>query len=292
MPYMRKYPYRRKYRKRTTYRRKYLTNTKRKTKPRNQITSAIFRYFEPTLIENKTVSTVGQAVSGHIAPAVTDMPGSLAYKNLFAQFRVCKIKVEFIPVQKNPVVAQIEGTTGMVPTINEETPMFAHHVNRVATSFPQDFEEIMSTSGVKYCTANRKCVRYYTPVTFDTIFVGSFSTEGLQPEYKQWISTNYFNVAHHGLSYVMSAASNIPTGTYKYQVIITMYCQFKNRRVYTDNLDSSTYNNGQTYVSRSQAKQQQLQSSQETESSALSAELDTAYKGFESPRQDLSNSSL
>eukprot|EP01047_Picozoa_sp_COSAG01_P072695 COSAG01_NODE_11630_length_1892_cov_7.590630_2_plen_292_part_00 len=242
------------YRKRP-YRRRYLTTTRRSTKPRNQITSAIFRYADPTLIENKVNSTVGEPNAGHIAPAVTDMPGSLPYKNLFSQFRVCKVKIEFIPVQRINLVAQISGNT----TMNEQTPMFATHINRVATSFPQDYEEIMSTSGVKYCAANKKCVRYFTPVTFDTIFVGSFSTEGLAPEYKQWISTNYFNVAHHGCSYVMSAASNIPEGTYKYQKVITMYCQFKNRRVNTDNQASSTYS--QSFKTRSQARiESQLES--------------------------------
>lgn len=231
--------YRRKYRrpnnprrKRRMYGRRRMRTT-RKVSPANQVTSAMFRFVMP-LIENSVNSTVGQAVAGHIAPAVSDMPGSNPYKELFAQYRVNKVKVEFIPqVSRNTIT--VDNSTDN----KFERPMFATAINRVATSFPQDFEQIMSTGSVKYCPAGRKCQRYFTPVTFDTIFNGSFSTEGLNPEYKQWISTNYFGVAHHGLSYVISAASNLPTGMYKYMPIVTMYCQFKNRRVNVDNASTS-----------------------------------------------------
>ena len=200
-------------------------------RPRNQITSAVFRYVMP-IIENKVISTVGQANADHIAPALTDMPGSLCYKNLFAQFRVCKIKVEFIPTVSRNMVS-----TDATTANTYERPLFATSINRVATSFPQDLEQIMTTSSVKYTPCGNKLTRYYTPVTFDTIFNGTFSTEGLNPEYKQWVSTNYATVAHHGCSWVIQAASNLPQGMYKYTPVVTMYAQFKNRRVNTSNVD-------------------------------------------------------
>jgi len=233
MPYRRSYRPRararpRRYRKRTYKRRMY-----RRKLPRNQITSAMFRFVMP-IIQNSVNSTVGTAVAGHIAPAFSDMPGSTCYKALFAQYRVNKIKVEFIPQ-----VSRVVTTVGSSDEVSYERPMFATSVNRVATSFPQDFEEIMSTSSVRYTQCGKYMRRYITPCTFDTIFNGSFSTEGLNPEYKQWISTNYAGVAHHGVSYVISAASHLPDGMYKYMPVVTMYAQFKNRRVNTDNISST-----------------------------------------------------
>lgn len=237
-------PYRRSYRRRANpptrrFRRRAMRKSRiprpmmRRIMPRNQVTSAVFRYVMPN-IENLVTSTVGTAVAGHIAPALTDMPGSLCYKNLFAQYRVCKVKVEFVPQVSRNVINTDNSTTNSF-----ERPMFATSINRVATSFPQNFEEIMSTGSVKYGPCGRPYQRYFTPCTFDTIFNGSFSTEGLNPEFKQWISTNYASVANHGVSYVISAADNLPTGLYKYMPIVTMYAQFKNRRVNTDNISDA-----------------------------------------------------
>lgn len=102
----------------------------RRTLPRNQITSAVFRFAMP-IIENKVNAGSGDANADHIAPSVSDMPGSNPYKELFAQYRVCKIKVEFIPQVSRNVI------TGDNTTENDfERPMFATSINRLATSFP------------------------------------------------------------------------------------------------------------------------------------------------------------
>ena len=84
------------------------------------------------LIENDVNSTVGQAAAGHIAPALSDMPGYACYKNLFAQFRVNKIKVEFIPQVSHNMIT-VDATTND----KFKRPMFATSINRVATSSPK-----------------------------------------------------------------------------------------------------------------------------------------------------------
>jgi len=114
-------------------------------------------------------------------------------------------------------------------------PLFASSVNRVATSFPQSLEDIMTTSSVKYCKAGQKHSRSFKPCTFDSVYrTLPSATNALNPEYDQWISTNYANVAHHGLSMVMGIAGDLEQDYYKYRVVTTIYCQFKNRRVNTN----------------------------------------------------------
>lgn len=235
-----RYPtYRTKGLKRYAPRRRYgMRKYKGRRAPQNRVVSTIFRSYNFVAdIENNVISTVGQAVANHIAPSLSDMPGCAPWINLFAQYRINKLKIQFIPmVGKLTETADITSTT----EIKGERPLFATTINRVSTSFPQDLEQIMTTGSVKYHPAGRYHQRYYTPSCFETIYrPGITATEALSPAFKQWISTNMINVPHHGLSYVMGAANNIPTGLYKYKVIVTMYCQFKNKRVNTDNVDNA-----------------------------------------------------
>jgi len=233
MPYRRMYRPRRPYRKRrTTYKRKaQYYGYNRGKKPRNWITSAIFRQVLNAPIGNQSTNDAGSPNVGAIAPQLQDMPGSIAYTNLFAQYRINKVKVEFFPHTGSRFTLNEESTN--TPFLSEK-PLFATCINRVATSFSTNMAEMMTTSSVKYHTIGKKHTRLFTPVTFDQVFnEDQQGNPALNPTYKQWLSTNYRNIAHHGLNWCIAAANHIPQNWYQYRIVITTYCQFKNRRVYT-----------------------------------------------------------
>lgn len=170
-----------------------------------------------------------------MAFALSDMNGCAPFVNLFSQYRVRKIKYEFIPCTGSKSITDI---TKAVPAIN---PLFATAINRVATSFPQDMEQIFSMGSVKWAKAGTYHSRYFKPVTYDSVYRDLPSaTNALNPEYDQWLSTNMANVHQHGLSYVLGAAGDLPDGYYKYRQVVTMYVEFKNRRVNTDNFAVAT----------------------------------------------------
>jgi hypothetical protein len=222
----------------TRYKRKYVPN--RYKRPNNKITQAVFRYYDNTTIENKVDSSNnGVAVAGHVAHSLSDCLGSSPYINLFAQYRVNRVKIQFIPETGNRMtLSQTSATTALAAG----RPLFCSVPNKVATSFPQDMEQALSTSSCKYHPMGRYHSRMFTPVTFDQVYRSESSSQpAFNPEYKQWISTNMPNIAQHGLSWVISASDgHIPSGFYKYRIITTMYCQFKNRRVNTENASTTT----------------------------------------------------
>lgn len=239
MPYMRKYKKRtyRKKGKKYYNRKKYNRMVKRNSG--NQIVNARFRA-ENVLsseIYNAAISGVGQSLSGHIAPSLSDFPGMIAYKNLFAQFRIKKIRVQFFPMVGRLVQSLADSITGN-PTLTNQKPFFYTSVNRVSTSFPQDPEQILTTSSVKYGPMGRYYERYYSPTVFMELYrQQTITSAALSPAFNKWVSTNYADIAYHGLSWVVGPADGIPAQMYKYKTLITIYAQFKNRRVYTDNTD-------------------------------------------------------
>lgn len=240
MPYRRKYkkaPRRGRGRRMPMYRSLVPNRFKRH---RNQITSAVFRNWEATTIGNVLGAPgTGSPVASHLAYALSDMNGCACYLQLFAQYRVRKIKYEFIPITGSKAITDSTKTAGAI------CPLFTTAINRVSTSFPQDEEQIFSMMSAQWAKAGTKHTRYFKPVCFDSVYRAlPAGTNALNPEYDQWLSTNMSNVAQHGLSYVMGSAGDLPTDYYKYRIIVTMYCEFKNRRVNVDNVSvDSSYNN-------------------------------------------------
>lgn len=229
-------PRRRNYRKRKrTYKRRLKPNYKKK--PSNQITSAVFRNWETGIISNLHNGTSGVARAGHLGRALSDMNGCVSYLNMFSQYRVRKIKYQFIPSTGEKAVTDPSKATTQI------RPLFTTAINRVSTSFPQDSEQIFTMMSARWTKAGTYHQRYFKPVTFDQVFRDPNTGEtnpALNPSYDQWLSTNMPNTAQHGLSYVLGAAGDLPTGYFKYRLVTTMYVEFKNRRVNTDNTTIKT----------------------------------------------------
>ena len=223
MPYKRKYPKRSK---RPFAKRKMGYNPKKR--PSNVITSSTFRDYAVTSIGNLAN---GAMYANTLKIKLSDFNGTLPFVELFGQYRIMKIRYEFIPVTGNKSITELTEAAGA------ERPLLCTTINHVDTSEPQNIEQIMTTAGVRYVPAGRKHVRYFTPNCFENVHKSAAGGDQIarNPAYKQWISTNSTTVEHGFLQFVLGGAGDLPKDYYKYKLLQTVYVQFKNKRVNTDN---------------------------------------------------------
>lgn len=223
MPYKKKYHKKRS--KRPHYKRKMGYNPRKR--PSNVIMSSVFRDWSVTHIGNKAN---GLETANTLRIKLSDFNGTLPYVELFGQYRIMKIKYEFIPVTGNKAITETADAT------SAERPLLATTINHVDTSEPQSLEQIMTTAGVQYVPCGRRHVRYFTPNCFEEVYkAGITASNARNPAYKQWISTNSTTVEHGFLQWVIGSAGDLPADYYKFRLLATVYCQFKNKRVNTDN---------------------------------------------------------
>jgi len=211
------------------------TATKYKTKPRNRIHYASFRIQDDQAaadIFNKVDNGNPTELYNHFAYNLDMFPHSNCFVRMYNQYRISKIKVEFIPVNTRSRESSSVGPNSNVPT-------FSAFVNRTSTTYPENLAQVLSVPGAKQVNAGRYMKLYFSPVTFDSVYrpitvVPPVSTNALNPEYGQWIRTAESNVFHHGVSWVMSqAGSNWAQEAFRYRVVTTIYAQFKGLKVDT-----------------------------------------------------------
>lgn len=200
-------------------------------KPRNTIHYATFRIQDPTAEANvyNSVDSAGtpESVFNHIAWSLDQFPQASCFVRMYNQYRISKIKVEFIPVNTR---AQIGGAN---VGVNSNVPTFGCYVNRTSTNFPTTLNQILSVPGAKQINAGRYVKQYFSPVTFDSVYrAGALATNALNPEYNQWIRTVEADVKHHGVSWVMSQAGSAwASQAFRYRTVVTIYAQFKGIKV-------------------------------------------------------------
>jgi len=167
--------------------------------------------------------------SGHIAIRLNQFPRTPNYVRLYQTYKICKVKLEFIPVQTR---ARIEGTA---VGIDSNIPTFTTLINRQSTSFPGNLNQALSVPYTKQTNAGKYHTQYFTPVTFDSVYRAAPAlTNALNPEYAQYLQVEYADVNHHGVSWVMSpAGTNWAANAFEYRVVATIYVAFKGIKVDT-----------------------------------------------------------
>lgn len=199
-------------------------------KSRNVVHNRTFRIQDTeTVIQNdRDLSGNPAPQTGHIAYNLDQFPHAVAYKRIYNMYRVKKIKIQFIPINTR---AQISGN---LVGADSNVPTFSFFVNRISSTFPANLNQILSVPGAVQKNAGLYAKAYYTPVTFDSVYRAGVTTNALGPEWGQWLTTDYTNVNHHGVSWVMSAAgTQWNDAAFKYRVVTTIYVQFKGNKVDT-----------------------------------------------------------
>lgn len=164
----------------------------------------------------------------HIAPMISEFPGTGPYKALYRQYKVTKVIAEFYPV--NSQARYQDGTEEDFCQLY--TPTLYTSINRTSADFADNITKICSTNNMRSVTAGRYHKRVFTPSTLDQVFE-SAATTGYNPEFGQWISTDDTSVPHFGLDVLLSSTSS-PKCSFKYKMRLTVHCQWKNRKPNTD----------------------------------------------------------
>jgi len=188
---------------------------------------------ENAFIENSSLGGVAQDQIGNYSIRIPDMPNFSSYARLYRQYRCCKLKFEFIPAVTNKVIEEVTAVPGS--TVDNIMPIFATSLNRSATAFPQNIDQMLSSPQAKWTLAGRYHCRYFTPTTYDSVYRAPPAlTNALNPEYKQWLRTDDLpGPAHHGLDWCLSKASGFGDGMIKYRIIVSAYVQFKGLKIDT-----------------------------------------------------------
>lgn len=166
--------------------------------------------------------------TGHLSFNLGQCPGSGPYQNLYHQYRIVKVKLQFIPcnMQSRFNLADPEKPTDTF------TPSLYTSINRTSTAFANNVSKIMSMNSCRYTLAGRTHSRTLTPSSLDQVYESSVTT-AYAPEYKQWLSTDDPTVPHFGLDYVLAGTTS-EVGAFKYRLVQTVWLQYKNRKPNTD----------------------------------------------------------
>ncbi len=176
----------------------------------------------PLIISNTTDQT------NHLSFDLGDYPGTGPYQNLYHQYRIKKVKIEFIP-------CNVQSRYNLSDPTNpnaEFTPSLYTAINRTSTAFATTVGAIMSMNSCKYTLAGRYHKRYFTPSSLDQVYESSVTT-AYAPEYQQWLSTDDPRVPHFGLDYVLAGTTS-EAGAFKFRVVTTVWVEYKNRKPNTD----------------------------------------------------------
>jgi len=165
----------------------------------------------------------------HVAPLVSEFPGTGPYKQLYRQFRVLKVILEFFP--SNIQGSLNEGTEE--DFCNLYTPMLYTAINRTSAAFADNITKMASCNNMQSVIATKYHKRVFTPCTLDQMYDTAVTT-GYNPEYKQWISTEYTSVPHFGADVLLSSTGSAPKCAFKYRMRTTVVVQWKNRKPNTD----------------------------------------------------------
>lgn len=194
-------------------------------KIRNRIHFAQFRIQDEQVsadIYNQVTASNPVTNYNHMSWALDQFPQHGCYTRMYNQYKISKIKVEFIPIN-----TRVQLTSGI--GANSNVPTFSTFINRTSTTYPVNLNQVLSVPGAKQVNCGRYMTQYFTPVTFDTVYRPlPATTNALNPEYNQWLRTSETDVRHHGVSWVVSeSGSEWAERAFAYRVVVTIYAQFK-----------------------------------------------------------------
>lgn len=160
--------------------------------------------------------------AGSISFQLADVPNASNFTQLFDQYRITAVKIEFIlpfipaTYKDTTVVAQAAPTLFTASDIDDATA-------------PASLNEILEKETVKchgtLCPYGiNKAVRWVKPAVAAALYKGTFT--GYGSKQGQWIDANSSDVAHYGLKYWLEGIGGYSAGVNLY-VYTTYYMEFK-----------------------------------------------------------------
>lgn len=175
-----------------------------------------------TLFASNTVDTFGGWYFG-----ISDLPSTTDFANLYDQYRINKIVLNFIP--RNNVL-NIPHNATATPTI--KIPNMFIHPDYDDSTAPASFDEMLQNPRCKVVPMNRKFSLKFTPSSLTEVYNNGI-TSTYSAKFKQWVDMASTVTRHYGVKYGIEtyAVSGAPaTNMFGYDVHLTMYFSCKGVR--------------------------------------------------------------
>lgn len=147
------------------------------------------------------------------------------YAQLWDQYRINYVKVEFIPVLTQTVNRPYDDTT--TPNLNTVMPCLFAVIDRDDSNTASS-AEIKSRQGHRVVKAIQPMKWSFSPSTLTPVYAGSVSAFGYKVNLnKQWLDMGNTGVVHFGLKYALETQS--PKNAYVYRIRKTFYISLRKR---------------------------------------------------------------
>jgi len=154
---------------------------------------------------------------------LSDVPNYTQFTQLYDQYRILAVKMEFVPENCYGPTASGAGVVTQV-----SAPWLTTCIDLDDSSAPTS-SIIQSHDTVKmHGVLNGNCVNKYVRWLEPQVAISAYQTGGFTgyiPKPKQWIDSNSAGVQHYGLKAWVFAPAN--SASYRVQVIATYYMEFK-----------------------------------------------------------------
>lgn len=143
------------------------------------------------------------------------------YTQIFDQYRINGVLVEFIPVMTQQVIRPYDDTT--TANLVNKIPEYSVAID-LDDGSPQSFEGIIARRGAKTQLATKRCSIFFKPATLmKNINIGNMIDQS-----KRTWDCGSSDVIHYGIKGAMEVSS--PSTAYTIKVRTTYYVSFFNKR--------------------------------------------------------------
>lgn len=170
-------------------------------------------YIKRTFSSAMFVSSTTAATLGAYSFQLSDLPNYTEFTQLFDEYKICAVKVKFMPLQS-------ETNTGT--TTNYQMMPFFTVIDPDDTTAPADLNTLFQYESLKAHFPLRPFSRYIKPRMSVGAYSGAFSSyANVKPG---WVDASSPSVQHYGLKIGLAATPNV---VYSWQMILTYYMKFR-----------------------------------------------------------------
>lgn len=201
------------YRKKTNFRKKRMV---RKYKPKfirkRFVPKNVFafkRFFEAT--DLATTAVLGAQVPQNLSVSFSNLPSPTDFTNLFDMYKICAIKVTYIPDLSEAIAGQ--------QSCNLNSWLDYNDIGIPVITTGEQKESYKTTKGTRI---HKRYFKPQVPITVSDVSATSF----LQCQRAPWISTTNTNIAHIGLKVISDPTPSAAIYTWQCRVVVYFKCKY------------------------------------------------------------------
>lgn len=159
-----------------------------------------YHYKRTVLYDVSTTATASTFTGNALGIGLSELPNYTEFTALYDQFRINKIKWEFVPVVKNNIETVYWNTTTLIPVTSYVNPPETWtYLDYDDGSTPTESEALQSQT-LRKTPGGRKAKRIFRPAVLFMAYE-TVSTTAYSPQWKKWIDCGDNTTPHYGLKY-------------------------------------------------------------------------------------------